>query len=315
MMTQESVQTIALHNKKSLWKRIIECWPLYLLLLPAVTVTLIFKYIPMYGLQLAFKDFIPGRSIFEASWAGLRHFKRFFTLDNSGLLIWNTFKTAISTQLISFPLPIIFALMINQVRSAKFKKVVQNISYLPYLFSVVVVISITNVFLAPNSGIVNILIEKLGGEQILFFGDDKYVLPIYIITAVWQGLGYNAIIYIAALAGVDQEQMEAARIDGANRFQIIRHIELPAIKDTIVIMFILTCGSLFAVGADKMLLLQTNLNLGASEVISTYVYKVGLVDGQFSFSTAVELFNTVVNASILLIVNAITSKINGSSIF
>ncbi len=314
-MENVKVQNGFIMNKKSLKKRIIECWPLYLLLLPAVLVTVVFKYVPMYGIQLAFKDFIPGRSIMEASWAGLRHFKRFFSLDGSGQLIWNTFKTSVVTQMISFPLPIIFALMLNQVRSTKFKKVVQNISYLPYLFSVVVVISITNVLLAPNTGIVNILIEKLGGEQVLFFGDEKYVLPIYVITSIWQGLGYNAIIYIAALAGVDQEQMEAARIDGANRFQIIRHIEIPAIKDTIVIMFVLTCGQLFAIGADKMLLLQTNLNLDASEVISTYVYKVGLVDGQFSFSTAVELFNTVVNASILLIVNGITSKINGSSIF
>lgn len=156
---------------------------------------------------------------------------------------------------------------------------------------------------------------KFGGDQILFFGDDKYVLPIYIITGIWQSLGYSAIIYIAALINIDQEQLEAARIDGANRFRIIRHIELPALKDTIVIMLILTCGQMFSVGADKMLLLQTPLNLNASEVISTYVYKVGLVEGQFGFSTAVELFNTLVNISCLLVVNGIAKKLNGNSLF
>ena len=159
------------------------------------------------------------------------------------------------------------------------------------------------------------LIQKFGGDQILFFGDDKYVLPIYIITGIWQSLGYSAIIYIAALINIDQEQLEAARIDGANRFRIIRHIELPALKDTIVIMLILTCGQMFSVGADKMLLLQTPLNLNASEVISTYVYKVGLVEGQFGFSTAVELFNTLVNISCLLVVNGIAKKLNGNSLF
>lgn len=311
-MKTEGIEVI---KKKSLKDRMIACWPLYVFLIPAVLVTIVFKYAPMYGLQLAFKDFTPGKNIAEMAWVGLKNYKRFFTLDKSWLMIWNTFKTAVVTQAVSFPLPIIFALMLNQVRNVRFKKLVQNISYLPYLFSVVVVISIADVLLSPNTGIINILIEKLGGEQVLFFGDDKYVLPIYVITGVWQGLGYNAIIYIAALAGVDQEQIEAARIDGASRFKIIRHIELPAIKDTIIIMLILTCGSMFTVGADKMLLLQTDLNLGASEVISTYVYKVGLIEGQFSFSTAVELFNTLVNASILVIVNFVVKKLNGNSIF
>ena len=186
---------------------------------------------------------------------------------------------------------------------------------MPYLFSIVIIISVANVFLSPNTGIVNILIEKLGGQQILFFGDDKYVLPIYIITDIWQNMGYNAIIYIAALAGIDQEQLEAAKIDGASRFKIIRHIELPAIKNTIVIMLILGWGRMFSLGADKMLLLQTDLNLNASEIISTYVYKVGLVQGQFGFSTAVELFNTAVNIVCLLIVNKLASKIGDSTLF
>ncbi len=313
----ESVATkpLVMNKKKSLLKRILGCWELYVFLLPAIVFTIIFKYIPIYGIQLAFKDMMPGQSIMEAPWAGLRHFERFFGLDNCGQLIWTTAKTAIFNLLFSFPLPIIFALMLNQVRNERAKKLVQNISYLPYLFSVVVVISITNVFLAPNTGVINIILQKLGMEQILFFGHDKYVLPIFIITGIWQSTGYSAVIYLAALAGIDQEQLEAAKIDGASRMRIIWHIEIPALLDTIVILLIMGCGSMFAVGPDKMLLLQTPLNMGASEIITTYNYKTGLLQAQFGFSTAVSLFNTVVNICCLLIVNTICNKLNDSSLF
>ncbi len=307
--------TVTLVQRKSLWHRIFTCWELYVFLLPAIIATIIFAYVPMYGIQLAFKDLIPGRSILESPWVGLKHFQRFFALDKCWKLIWTTAKTSLISHLISFPIPIIFAIMLNQVRNDRAKKLVQNVSYMPYLFSVVIVISMANVFLAPNTGIINILISKMGGDQILFFGHDKYVLPIYIITGIWQNMGYSAIIYIAALAGIDQEQLEAAKIDGASRFRIIRHIEIPAIADTIVIMFILSWGSLFSLGADKMLLLQTDLNLGASEILSTYIYKVGLLEAQFGFSTAVQLFNTMVNLCSLFLINGVAKKITGNSIF
>ncbi len=305
----------ALPRKKSIPRRMMECWELYLFLLPAIVIVAIFKYAPMYGIQIAFKDLIPGKTIAEASWVGFKHFIRFFSSPNSGIMIWNTFKTAIATSVLTFPLSIIFALMLNEVHNERVKKLVQNISYMPYLFSVVIVISVANVFLAPNTGVINILIQKLGSEQILFFGHDKYVLPIYVVTGIWSGLGYGAIIYIAALAGIDQEQLEAAKIDGANRWRVIWHIELPALSDTIVIMLILSWGQMFAIGADKMLLLQTSLNMNASEILSTYVYKVGLLEGQFGFSTAVELFNTTVNVICLLLVNGVAKKINGNSLF
>lgn len=314
-MENVKTSTGTLVRKKSAWRRVFECWELYVFLIPAIIVTIMFKYVPMYGIQLAFRDLIPGKSIAESTWVGLKHFSRFFALPNCGQLIWNTFRTAFFTHLFQFPLPIIFALMLNEVRNERCKKLVQNISYMPYLFSVVIVISITNVFLAPNSGLVNIIIEKMGGEQILFFGHDKYVLPIYIITGIWQGMGYSAIIYIAALAGIDQEQLEAARIDGANRWRIIWHIEIPSLLDTIVILLILNCGQMFAVGSDKMLLLQTPLNYNASEILSTYIYKMGLLQAQFGFSTAIELFNTVVNVTSLLIVNFVAKKLNGNSLF
>ncbi len=314
-MENSKISTLTLTQRKSVWRRIFSCWELYVFLLPAIAVIITFSYVPMYGIQLAFKDLIPGRSIGEAPWVGLKHFQRFFALDKCWQLIWNTAKTSLISHLVMFPIPIIFAIMLNQVRNERAKKLVQNISYMPYLFSIVIVISVANVFLAPSNGVINILFQKMGTDPILFFGHDKYVLPIYIITGIWNSMGYSAVIYIAALAGIDQEQLEAAKIDGASRFKIIRHIEIPAILDTVVIMFILSWGALFNVGADKMLLLQTDLNLGASEILSTYIYKVGLLDAQFGFSTAVQLFNTLVNLFCLLVINTTAKKLTGNSIF
>ncbi len=315
IMTTEKAAALKNKNRSGLKRRIINCMPLYALLIPAIVLTIMFKYAPMYGIQLAFKDLIPGRSITESPWVGLKHFLRFFSMPNFWHLIWNTFKVAIVTNLVSFPLPIIFALMVNQVRHTKYKKIVQNVSYIPHLLSIVIVISITSLMLAPGTGVVNILLKKFGKEDILFFGHDEYVLPIYVLTGIWQNMGFDAIIYIAALSSVDQDQIEAAKIDGASRLKTIWHIELPSITNTIIIMLILSWGQIFALGADKMLLLQTPLNLGGSEIISTYVYKVGLLEGQFGFSTAVDLFNTMVNLTCLLIVNAIAKKYSDNSIF
>ena len=301
-------------KKKNLLHRILGCWQLYLLLIPAAVAVIIFSYTPMYGIQLAFKDLLLNKGITGSPWVGLKHFIRFFGMPNCWTLIWNTFKVALCT-ILTFPCSIIFALMLNEMRNTRARKIMQNISYIPYLFSVVIVISVVNVFLAPKTGVVNILIEKLGGEPILFFGHPKYVLPIYVISGLWQSLGYNAIIYVAALSNIDQEQLEAARIDGAGRWKVIWYIELPTLADTIIIMLILSCGSMFAVGPDKMLLLQTSLNMDASEILSTYVYKIGLLGGQFGFSTAVSLFNTLVNLTFLLLVNGIMKKFSGNSVY
>ncbi len=301
-------------QKKSLGKRLYECRHLYLFLIPGILVTLIFKYGPMYGVQIAFKDYRVGQDMADAAWVGLKHFQRFFSRPNCWELIWNTFNVAFVSNILAFPVPVILAVMLNEVRNVKFKKVVQNITYMPYLFSIVIAMSTFSILLAPNTGLVNTLIQKFGGEQILFFGHDKYVLPIYLGTALWQNTGYSAVIYLSALAGVDSSQIEATRIDGASRLQIIRHVQLPAIAGTIVTMLVLTAGRTFAVGVDRMLLIQTDLNLGASEILSTYVYKTGLLNAQYSFSTAIELMNTIVNITFLLIVNKITAKINGESV-
>ena len=302
-------------KKESLLKRMLKCWQLYVFLIPAVVGMLIFHYYPIYGITLAFKRFMPGRPISQAPWIGLEHFRRFFASPNSMRIIWNTIKISMVSQVLLFPLPLIFALSLNQVQHIRRKKFIQNVTYIPYLFSVVIVMTMAVVLLAPNSGIINILVEKFTGEQILFFGEDKYVLPIYVITGIWAGLGYSAVMYLSALSSVDQEQLEAAKIDGATRLRIIWSIELPALRDTIVILLILQCGHLLSVGVDKMLLIQTDLNRGASDVIGTYSYELGLIKGDFAFSTAISLFNNLANISLLLIVNGIANKLSDNSIF
>lgn len=302
-------------RKGTLFSRISKCWELYLFLIPAVVLIIIFAYVPMYGVQLAFKELTPGLSITESPWVGFEHFKRLFSLPDFPRLIKNTIKISVFSNLCTFPLPIIFALLLNQVDKKYFKKTVQTVTYIPHLFSIVIVVSIARLLTSPTSGIINHIIQYFGGDPVLFFGSDKYVLPMYILTDVWQNLGYGAVIYIAALAGIDQSQLEAAKIDGCGRMRIIWHIELPAIAGTIITMQILRWGQLFSIGADKMLLLQNSLNLGASEVLSTYVYKVGLLDGQFGFSTAVNLFNTFINIICLLIVNGAARKFSDTSLF
>jgi putative aldouronate transport system permease protein len=305
---------IGAKQHKSIFKKMLQCWQLYVFLIPGILVMIIFKYIPMYGIQLAFKDFIPGKAFSEMPWVGFEHFIRFFTMPESLRVIWNTVKISVLDLVLTFPLPIIFALMLDELRNKRAKKLVQNLTYLPHLFSVVVVMTVTSILLAPNTGLINIIIGKLGGEQVLFYGDDKYVLPIYIITGIWASLGASAILYLSALTSIDQEQIEAAKIDGASRFRIILNIKLPAIANTIVIMLIMGAGSMFSLGADKMLLMQTGLNLGASEIISTYTYKMGLINGDFAFSTAVSLFNNLANITCLLIVNTIANKVSDNSI-
>lgn len=306
---------IGIKSHKSVFRRMLECWQLYVFLLPAIGFTVLFKYVPMYGVQLAFKDFIPGRAFSEMPWVGFEHFIRFFTMPESVRVIWNTIKLSVLDLVLTFPLPVIFALMLDELRHKRAKKLIQNLTYLPHLFSIVVIMTVTSILLAPNTGLINIIIGKFGGEQVLFYGDDKYVIPIYIITGIWASLGSGAILYLSALTSIDQEQIEAAKIDGASRFRIILNIKLPAISNTIVIMLILGAGSMFSLGADKMLLMQTGLNLGASEIISTYTYKMGLINGDFAFSTAVSLFNNLANIICLLIVNTIASKVSDNSIF
>lgn len=308
-----------LHRKgermaKKAKKIFLKNWQLYVFLLPAIIYLFLFNYIPMYGVQIAFRDYTVKGGITGSEWVGLKYFLKFINYPNFSLLIKNTLSLSLYS-LATFPCSIIFALLLNEVRNAKFKKTVQMISYMPYFLSTVVVCSMITLFFHPNTGVINKLIELLGGTSQDFLTIPSYFNDIYVWSGVWQGLGWNSIIYIAALAGVPEELVDAAKVDGANRLQVIWHVNLPAILPTIVIMLILSCGHILSVGFEKAYLLQNSLNLSASQIISTYVYEIGLNGGQFSYSSAIGLFNNVVNIILLLIVNSVAKKASGTGIW
>ena len=301
-------------KKKSGFKKWFRDWQLYVLLLPAVINLLLFNYIPMYGAQIAFRDFSIRKGIWGSDWVGLKHFFNFMDYPNFGLLLKNTFQIGLY-GLLTFPCAVIFALMLNEVGNVKLKKAVQMISYMPYFLSTVVLCSLIKLLMDERTGVVNKIIQFLGMDPVNFLTSRNLFDDVYTWSGVWQGLGFGAIIYIAALSNVSQELVEAACIDGANRLQIIRHVKVPEIIPTITIMLILSCGAILGVGHEKILLLQNPLNISRSQVISTYVYELGLVSGQFSYSSAVGLFNMVVNVLTLIIVNAIAKKISDVGIW
>ena len=281
---------------------------LYFLLLPALVSVAIFHYIPIYGVQIAFKDFKSSRGIWGSPWVGLEHFVRFITYVDFWKIVRNTVMISLSS-LLAFPCPILFALLINEIGNTAYKRTVQMISFAPHFISTVVVCSMTLLFLSRSNGVINNIIALFGGERRDFISDPALFAPIYVISGVWQNLGWDSIIYIAALSSVPVELYEAARIDGANRMGIVAHINIPMILPTAIILLILNTGSLLSVGSEKIYLLQNSLNLGVSRVISTYTYEIGLEGGQFSYSTAIGLFNNIVNILFILCVNAIARRV------
>lgn len=297
-----NVQTIFL--KKEIWRH----RELYFFLLPGFIALIIFSYGPMYGIVNAFQDVKFGKGYGMNDWVGLYHFKRFFSSTWFGTIMVNTMSVSILQQILSWPVPIVIALLLHNCTKKGIKKTAQMTSYLPHLLSTVVVVSIINVFCAGDYGLINILLRSVGLERINFFGEPGWVYPMYIISSIWKDAGYSAVVYLGALSSVDEELMEASRIDGASKLQGIWYIQIPCIVPTVVTMFIMSMGNLFAMGADKMLLLQTDLNLSASEIISTYVYKTGVMQTQYGFSAAVGLFQNVINVTLLLIVNWICKK-------
>lgn len=305
----------AISSERSLKKRVQRCWQLYILLLPALAGLILFSYVPMYGIQLAFKDYNPLLGIFGSPWVGMEHFTRFFNSPQFKSLLVNTLAISFYSLIVGFPIPVILALGLNHVGNLKFKKTVQTVTYAPYFISTVVLVGILNIFLSTDGGLINQLVKLFGGDPILFMGKEKYWRHIYVWSGVWQSMGWNAVIYIAALAGVSSEMHEAAIIDGATKFQRVRFIDFPAILPTIVITLILSCGSVMGVGFEKAYLMQNPLNLGASEIIATYIYKIGLVNAEYGFSTAVGLFNSVVNCIVLLTVNRVAKKISRTSLW
>lgn len=289
-------------------------WRLYLLLLPAIIYVFIFSYIPMYGVQIAFRDYTAKAGIWGSKWVGMKHFIRFFKFPNFKLYLENTLRLGIYGTMM-FPVSVIFALMLNEVRNIKFKKVVQMVSYMPYFLSTVVVCSMLLLFFDESKGVVNTIIEALGGERIDFITVPEYFDDLYVLSNTWQVMGFGAIIYVAALSNVPTELVEAAKIDGASRLQVIWHINIPTIMPTIIIMLIFSCGGILSASHEKILLMQNSLNLSASQVISTYTYKIGIQSGQFSYATAIGLFNNIVNVIILVIVNTIAKKTSEISIW
>ena len=290
-------------------------WLLWIMFFPVILYYVIFCYTPMYGIVLAFKKYKMKLGIMGSPWVGLDNFERFFRAYNFWDLIGNTLGISVYSIVVGFPAAIIFALMLNYLRLGKLKKTVQMVSYAPHFISTVVICGLLSIILDTNTGMLNKLLNVIGLESISFLAEPSMFKTIYVLSEVWQSMGWSSIIYISALAGVDYQMHEAAIIDGASKLQRIRHIDLPSIKSTIVMLFILKLGNLMSVGFEKVYLLQKELNFSASDIISTYTYRVGLEQSKFEYSTAVGLFNNVINVIILVSANMISRKVADESLW
>lgn len=301
---------------KKIAKDIRRNWVLYAFLIPALSYIILFCYAPMYGVQIAFKDFNISSGITGSEWVGFKWFERFFSSPKFWTMIKNTLTISLYELLLGFPLSIILALILHNIRNQKWKRFAQTITYIPYFISIVVLVSMLSLFLSPSSGIVNTISVLFGGSgDVYFMGKADYFPHIYVLSSVWQNTGWNSIMYLAALSSVDPTLHEAAEIDGANRFQRVLHVDLPCIVPTIIIMLILKSGSVMGVGYEKAFLMQNDLNITTSEIISTYAYKIGLVQKMYSFSTAISLFNNIINFSMLVFVNKISKKVSDTSLW
>jgi len=306
--------TVIAATHKPLKKRMLSCWDLYLLLLPGIILTLIYKYIPMYGIQIAFRDFSAALGFSGSPWVGLKWFEKFFNNYKSLQLIKNTVLLSLYSILWSFPIPIILSLLMNQLRFKRFKKVAQTILYAPHFVSIMIVCGMLRVFLSPYGGLITTIVSALGGDTSVGLLDQaSNFRSIYIASSIWQDAGWGMIIYIATLSSVDASLHEAAKVDGANTLQRMIHIDLPALVPIIIINLIMSFGNLMNVGFEKAFLLQTDLNAATSGIIATYVYEQGMLKAMYSFSTAVGLFNTAINLVLLFIVNRIAKKASGIS--
>mgnify|MGYP000569023335 FL=1 len=292
-------------------------WDLYVMLLLPMLYIIIFKYVPIYGVQMAFRDFNIFKGMQGSPWVGLKYFRQFFSSSEFAKLIGNTLTISIYGLLAGLVFPIILALVLNYLNHLRFKKAVQTITYAPYFISTTVMVSIILNILAINSGPVNSFLQSIGLEQIDFLADPNKFAHVYVWSGVWQYTGYNAIIYIATLSGVDPTLHEAAVMDGANKFQRVWHIDLPSIKSTIIILLIMSMGGVLSTGFEKIYLMQNNLNMRASEVIDTYVYKIGLASpiANYSYPTAIGLFQSLIGMVLIMGTNVIAKKVGGESLW
>ena len=290
-------------------------WVLYLFLLPAVLYIGVFHYAPMYGVQLAFRDFSAAAGIWGSPFVGMKYFNMFFSSPRFWILLTNTIVLSAYNLALSFPAPILLALILHYTPNLHLKKFAQTVTYAPHFISTVVLVGMPNIFLSPSSGFVNSLIKALGFEPIYFFGEAGWFRHVYVFSDIWQSTGWGSIIYMAALTGVSPELHEAAIIDGATKVQRIWHIDIPTIMPTMVILLIMSLSNIMSIGFEKTYLMQTNLNLSTSEVISTYTYKIGLMQAEYSYSTAIGLFNNVINFTLLIIVNWAARHLSGNSLW
>lgn len=290
-------------------------WMLWLMVLPAVIAVAVFNYGPMYGIQLAFREYSFKTGLTGGTFVGLKYFKQFLHNYQFQTLIANTLRISLTNILLGFPMPVILALLLNQLQSLKMKKFMQTVVYLPHFISTVVMVSLLTVLLSPNSGVIGRMISLFTDGNMNLLGNTNTFLGVYVGSEIWQHCGWNCIIYLAALSSVDTQLYDAAKIDGANRFQIMRFIELPSLTTTMIMLFILWMGGILNTGFEKIYLMQNTMNLPVSEVITTYVYKVGLESNQISYSAAINFFNTVINFAFLYITNRIARKRSDMSLW
>lgn len=301
--------------KNKTWMQIKRNYELYLFLFPVVVLYLVFKYYPMYGVQIAFKDFTASKGIWESNWVGFKYFEQFFTSYHFWPLLKNTIILSAMSLLFGFPVPVFVALMLNQLMAKRYKKFVQTVIYAPHFISTVVLVGMLHVFLSPNSGLVNHLIVFFGGEPILFMADSGWFRPLYVLSGIWQETGFSTIIYLAALAGVSPELHEAAIMDGASKWKRILNVDIPGILPTIIILLVLAVGNLMSIGFEKAFLMQSDLNYSTSNILPTYVYQVGIQKAAYSYSAAIGLFNSVLNIVLLFSVNRIAKKLTETSLW
>ena len=287
----------------------------YIMLIPAIVYILLFAYAPMYGLQIAFKNYKVSLGVAGSPWIGFQNFTDFFQSYHFITLLKNTLVLSLYSLIVGFPIPIVIALILNEIKGKRFKSFTQTILYAPHFISVVVLVSILNAMLSPSQGVVNTILEMFGMERNYFMANPDYFPHLYVWSGVWQGMGWSAIIYLAALSGVDPTLLEAADMDGATRIQKIIHINIPVILPTIIIMLILRVGQIASVGYEKVYLMQNSMNVETAEIISTYVYKRGILNSNYSFSAAVGLFNNVVNVIMVLLANRVSKKVTETSLF
>jgi len=297
--------------KRPLKRRLTDHWQLYAMLLIPVVLTVIYKYIPMYGIQIAFRDYKASRGFAGSEWVGFEWFRRFFSAPNFGRMMKNTILLSLFSLLWGFPVPIILALMLNQVRFQRFKRITQTVLYAPHFISVMVICGMIKIFLSPSGGLLNLI----AGTSIDFLTESSAFRTIYIASGIWQDAGWGIIVYMATLSNVDTSLYEAAKVDGASMFQRILHIDVPALRSVMVLNLIMSAGGLMNVGFEKVWLLQTNLNKATSDVIAVYVYQQGIENAKYSYSTAVGLFNTIINIILLIVVNKIAGKISEDTSF